>query len=115
MKKKLTIIIGAVVLMAGTMTAFGQASELDELKAKMRAMEQMMQQMQQKINEMERQKAAPTVITGATGDVAVVTFPSIIREIIGRPAEVTPRDALNNQQEGAQRANDLTLDPKYRG
>ena len=111
-----TIIAVAAFFATGSTRAFGQASELDELKAKMKAMEQMMQQMQQKISELERQKAAPAApVTGTTGDVAVVTFPPVTREIVGRPAEVTPRDALNNQQEGAQRANDLTLDPKYRG
>ena len=122
MKTKLsttfTTIAVAALLVTGNITAFGQ-SEIDDLKAKMKAMEKMMQEMQQKISDLEKQKAAPPPATPSTpippGESATVTLQPQTREITGRASPIQDRQAMNNQQEAAQRPNDLTLDPKYNG
>jgi len=123
MKTKCTTTIIAAVaaafLLTGSITAFGQA-EVDDLKAKMKAMEKMMQEMQQKIADLEKQKAAPapTATPPAPvppGEAAKVTLQPQTREIVGHASPIQDRQTLNNQQEAAQRPNDLTLDPQYNG
>jgi hypothetical protein len=110
-----TLLAGAL-LATGGWTALGQSSELDDLKAKVKAMEQMMMEMKQKIGDMERQQQIqafrPIV---ATNGAEVVTFQTPPKEIVGHPSPIEDRGALRDEQEGAPRPNDLTLDPKYRG
>src|SRR5436190_1878685 len=114
MKNKCTTMIVAVValILTGSFTAFGQ-SEMDDLKAKMKAMEKMMQDMQHKINELEQQKGLPAA--APTGGVTTVVLAPAPREVIGHASPIESRPSLNNQQEGAPRPKDYTLDPQYRG
>ena len=116
------------------------ASEIDELKATMQSMQKSMEQMQKKIAELEQEnkkqkeqaaaarttapgpKGGPRAVTSTTttttvdqyGNQVVTIAPSAVT-IEAHASQVTPRGALNDQQEAAPRPNDLTLDPKYRG
>ena len=111
------IIVALALISAGSITTRAQTSEIEELKAKMKAMEQTMEEMKQKIADLEKQKALPAVpVAGpVTGGVEVVTFKPVTEQIVGHASPIEPRHALNDQQEAAPRPNDLTLDPKYRG
>ena len=112
-----------------------RASEIDELKAELRVMQQSMDQMRQRIGQLEQEnqkqkqkmaatrtsapppaegpRTAPPLID-ANGNAVVTIAPSAVT-IQSHASEVTQRPAVNDQQEAAPRPNDLTLDPKYRG
>jgi hypothetical protein len=113
-----------------------RASEVDELKATMQAMQKSMEQMQARIAELERENhkqkqhaaasgaarapapAEGTVASPPSGSVGgnqTVTIAPTAVTIEGRASEIKDRPALDDQQEAAPRPNDLTLDPKYRG
>jgi hypothetical protein len=120
--KSITVktIIPAALLAVGAMNTPAQTPEIEDLKAKMKLMEQTMQEMKQRIAELEtKQPAPPAAAPAATeptfADVARVIFSPASTEIVGRASPVEDRGTLNNQQEAAQRPNDLTLDPQYRG
>jgi hypothetical protein len=113
-----------------------RASEVDELKATVQAMQKSMEQMQARIAELERENhkqkqqasasraarvPAPATepATGSTsavgsGDQVVTIAPTAVT-IEGRASEIKDRPAMDDQQEPAPRPNDLTLDPEYRG
>jgi hypothetical protein len=112
-----------------------RASEMDDLKAEIRIMQQSMEQMQKKIAQLEQEnqkqkqqqqvasKAAPAppaegprpaAPIDANGNQVVTIAPKPVT-IEGRASEVVDRPAMDDQQEAAPRPNDLTLDPKYRG
>lgn len=116
-----TLFVAATLIIAGSGRTLAQNSELDELKAKMKAMEETMQQMRQKIEDLEkRNAAAPPPVAAApavqtSNGVDVVTFQPPTKPVLGHASQVPPRSAMNDQQEAAQRPNDLTLDPTYRG
>jgi len=112
------IIVGLALVVGASITTRAQSPEIDDLKAKMKAMEQTMEEMKQKIADLEKQKAlpaAPVAAAPATGGVEVVTFAPPTKPLIGHASPIEPRHALNDQQDAAPRPNDLTLDPKYRG
>ncbi|HEX7862258.1 MAG TPA: DcaP family trimeric outer membrane transporter [Verrucomicrobiae bacterium] len=117
----LSTILPAALLLAGGVTAGAQTpAEVDELKAKMRLMEQSMQEMKQRISELESNTAAQALkgaITNTTEEAGSnrVKFWPALTEFLGRPSLVEDRNLLNDHQEGAPRPNDLTLDPQYRG
>jgi DcaP outer membrane protein len=112
-----------------------RASEVDELKATVQAMQKSMEQMQTRITELEREnhkqkketaasRAAPpapaegmanSAPSDSAGGNQVVTIAPTAVTIQGRASEIKDRPALDDQQEAAPRPNDLTLDPKYRG
>lgn len=118
-------------------TSSARASEIDDLKAEMRIMQQSMDQMQKKISQLEQENQkqkqkqqvaatrtvpappaegphpAPPLID-ANGNAVVTIAPQTVT-LEGHASEVTQRPAVNDQQEAAPRPNDLTLDPKYRG
>src|SRR5690349_17851466 len=110
-----------------------KASELDDLKAQIRFMQQSMDQMRQRLTQLEKenqkqkQQAASTKVAApaegphpapplidANGNEIVTIVPSAVT-VQGHASQVTQRPAINDQQEAAPRPNDLTLDPKYRG
>jgi hypothetical protein len=112
-----------------------RASEVDELKATMQAMQKSMEQMQARIAELERENhkqkqhatatraaaSAPAEGTAAgptsenvSGNQPVTIAPTAVT-IEGHASEIKDRPAMDDQQEAAPRPNDLTLDPKYRG
>src|SRR5689334_6117099 len=129
------------ILIAAAVATPSPASEIDELKAQIQSMQKSMEQMQQKISKLERENqqqkqqtaAAKPAQTGGKeepGRVSTATttttsvdqyrnqtvtiVPSAVT-IESHASQVTPRGALNDNQEPAPRPNDLTLDPKYRG
>jgi hypothetical protein len=127
------------ILIAATVAPRSPASEIDELKAQIQSMQKSMEQMQQKIGKLERENqqqkqqtaAAKPAQTGGKegarrvstttttsvdqyGNQTVTIVPSAVT-IESHASQVTPRGALNDNQEAAPRPNDLTLDPKYRG
>ena len=115
MKLKTTksVLLIAALVAAGTVTAPAQSTDLDQLKAAMHTMQTNMEAMQQKINELEMEKgAAAAPGTNAAEGVSFTTPP---KPIIGHASPVADRGNLNDNQEEAQRLNDLTLDPQYRG
>jgi len=113
-----------------------RASEVDELKATVQAMQNSMEQMQARIAELEQEnhkqkkqaaasRAAPppaAAVEPASGSTSaagssdqVVTIAPTTVTIEGRASEIKDRPAMDDQQVAAPRPNDLTLDPKYRG
>src|SRR4030095_12317672 len=129
-------IIAVCIVIA--LAAPARASELDELKTQIQAMQQSMEQMQKKIDRLERENqqqkqqtaaAKPAQTGGKEGPGRVATTTTTVDQygnqtvtiaptavtIESHASQVTPRGALNDNQEAAPRPNDLTLDPKYRG
>jgi hypothetical protein len=86
-------------------------------------MQQTIKELQQQIIELKQQQtnsppAAPsTLATNQTVTMmpGKVVFSQTVSEISGNQAQVTSRHTFNDQQEGAERSGDLTLDPKYHG
>jgi hypothetical protein len=117
LNKNLRTILPAALLMAGGASVGAQTTEVEDLKQKMKLMEQTMQEMKQRIGELETHSSAPptNAITSAGPGTARVSFWPATTEIVGHASPVQDRGTLNNQQEAAQRPDDLTLDPKYRG
>ena len=134
---KVLLIVSVALLVSVGPIATARASELDDLKVQMQAMQKGMEQMQQKIAELEKEnqkqkrqataaaKTAPPPApaegpaTGlpsvdANGNQIVTIAPPTVT-IEGHASEVRDRTAMDDQQESAPRPNDLTLDPKYRG
>jgi hypothetical protein len=132
-KNNKTSLLTLFVFLAVLATA--RASEIDELKATVQAMQKSMEQMQQKIAELEQEnhkqkeqaaasRATPAAVTqvpapgptpeGVSGNQVVTIAPTAVT-IEGRASEIKDRPAMDDQQESAPRPNDLTLDPKYRG
>src|SRR5215471_4370736 len=136
-RQNFTFILALLIGVGSTMSV--RASELDDLKAQMRVMQETMDQMQKKITHLEQEnqkqkqqqqqqvatsKKAPAPpaegsrppppLIDANGNAVVTIAPQTVT-IAGHASEVTDRPAVNDQQEPAPRPNDLTLDPKYRG
>jgi DcaP outer membrane protein len=129
-KYRTSLIVSLALLAAVGITAPAGASEIDELKATVQAMQKSMQQMQRKIAELEQEnrtqkqqaaasRPAPAVATEGSAAAPVsgqtVTIAPTAVTIEGHASEVKQRPALDDQQEAAPRPDDLTLDPKYRG
>jgi hypothetical protein len=117
-----TIVLAAALVAAGSINTLAQTSELDELKAKMKAMEQTMEEMKQKIAELEKQKAAAPAPVPTRASVLESNSPSMQTlekvaegETVARQSPVTYRGAFNDQQTPASRPNDYTLDPTLQG
>jgi hypothetical protein len=119
--KTLKTILPAALLVAGSIATPAQNAEVEELKAKMRLMEQTMQEMKQRLSELETKPSVPPATAtppsekSGFAEAARVIFSPAATEIIGHASPVEDRGTLNNQQEAAPRPNDLTLDPQYRG
>jgi hypothetical protein len=132
------IIVSLALLVAVGTTAPARASEVDDLKATVQAMQKSMEQMQARIAELEKEnhkqkqqaaasKAAPPSAPVAAAQPASapasvtssgeqeVTIAPMAVTVEGRASEIRDRPAMDDQQEAAPRPNDLTLDPKYRG
>jgi hypothetical protein len=130
---KQSLIVSIALLIPVAFTAPARASEIDDLKAEMRIMQQSMDQMQKKIAQLERenqkqkqQAAASRAAPAASGTTVqapapapastqTVTIAPTAVTLEGHASQITDRPAMNDQQEAAPRPNDLTLDPKYRG
>jgi hypothetical protein len=134
-KKSVAVTLAVFVFFLAVTPA--RASEMDELKATVQAMQKNMEEMQKKIAHLEQEnrqykhqasvsRAAPPANTTVTTETSsssappapgtqVVTIAPTAVTIQGRPSQIRDRPALDDQQEAAPRPNDLTLDPKYRG
>ena len=115
-----SLIILTALLAAGSSPVSAQNSELDQLKAAMKSMEQTIEQMKQKIAELEKQRtqAPAPVATNALEKTSesIQTLEKVAAgEAIGEKSPITYRGAMNDQQEAASRPKDYTLDPTYRG
>lgn len=130
-----TFILALLIGVGSTMSV--RASELDDLKAQMRIMQETMDQMQKKITHLEQENQkqkqqqqiaaskktpappaegphpAPPLID-ANGNAVVTIAPQAVT-IPAHASQVKQRPAINDQQEAAPRPDDLTLDPQYRG
>src|SRR5256886_6199463 len=129
MISKRSVVVSLTLSVFLVFGAAARASELDELKATVQAMQKNMAEMQKKINALEQENRtykhqtaskavlAPTAIAEGTADTAsdqTVTIAPTAVTIEGHASEVTQRPALDNQQEAAPRPNDLPLDRSYR-
>jgi hypothetical protein len=134
-KRQTTLLVAFTLVVTVGLAVPAPASELDDLKAQMQAMQKSMEQMQNKITQLEQEnqkqrqqaaasRAAPSAPTGArlagptsetAGGNQVVTIAPATTTIEGHASEIKQRPAVNDQQVAAPRPNDLTLDPKYRG
>src|ERR1043166_2566402 len=120
MKTTRILIIATALLVSGGVTALAQNSDLDQLKNKVKEMEQMIEQMKQKITELEKSKAQPPPaiatnrLEAASASIQTLEKVAAGEKISGR-SPVTYRGALNDQQEAASRPKDYTLDPTYQG
>jgi len=130
MISKRSVVVSLTLSVFFVFGAAARASELDELKATVQAMQKNMAEMQKKITALEQENRtykhqtaskavlAPTAIAegtaGTASDQTVTIAPTAVT-IEGRASEIKDRPAMDDQQEAAPRPNDLTLDPKYRG
>lgn len=139
-KTERSVLLSLALLIAFPLMA--RASEIDDLKAEMRLMQQNMAEMQKKMARLEAEKAQQqtkksTTVSRTTTATRIASVPSTLNDtepppampgtdqtvtivpsavtVEGRASEVRQRPAFDNQQEAAPRPNDLTLDPKYRG
>lgn len=91
--------------------------ELQQLKANMQQMQKTMEEMRKKIAELEKEKAAAPAASAI--DRTSPSYKALEKvaagQDIGSASPVGQRPSFNDQQEGAQRPKDFTLDPKYRG
>ena len=123
MQRTSTILLLAAALFAApTLPTSAQNSELEELKAKMKAMEQTMEEMKQKIAELEKQKAPAPAPAQARASLLESNSPSVqtlekvaAGETVARQSPVEDRGAMNDQQTAASRPKDFTLDPTFQG
>ena len=112
-----TMALVLALFAASGLPAWAQNSELDQLKANMQKMQKSMEEMQKKLEELEKEKAAASASNAvARTSPSYQTLEKVAAgKDIGTASPVGHRPALNDQQEGAQRSKDSTLDPKYRG
>ena len=111
--KVIKTVLAAALPIAASVPAFGQSAEIEELKAKMKAMEQTLSETKQRLADLEKGQAGAVVKT--TNDLGLIVFHFPTAQVEGHPSPVAPRNALNDQQDPAPRPNDLTLNPKYNG
>ena len=122
---KTTSLIVALFLAAG-ISARAQSPDLEQLKATIDAMQKSMGQMQQQIKDLQTELAKEKATVAAAvvrGSNALAENSASIRAMekiaaggeVGRQSPVTPRSAMRDEQEGAPRPKDYTLDPKYNG
>ncbi|MGZ4974122.1 MAG: DcaP family trimeric outer membrane transporter [Limisphaerales bacterium] len=120
---KTLILIAVSATLACVAGAQAQTPSLEQMQAQLQAMQQMVTNLQQQITELKGQQKAPpsqattesitTKTTGDTNDALVFIAPQI--KTPPQAAQVKSHETFRDYQEGAPRAGNLTLDPKYRG
>jgi hypothetical protein len=104
--------------------ASAHSATTEQLETTVNEMQKTIENLQQQIIELKNQQPvvppqanSPGLATNQTLTVSSdkVVFSQTVTEITGHEAQVTSRNTFNDQQEAAQRANDQTLDPKYKG
>ena len=110
------------------LVAGAQGPTLEDLQSTVTNMQQTIQDLQQQIIEMKKQQqqqaaqpppaVSPAPVPATQPMVlphGTVVFLEPTNEVVGHASQVESRHNFNDQQEAAQRANDLTLDPAYHG
>ena len=124
MKTTQSLMVATALFAAGSIPAWAQNSELDQLKEQVKSMEKTIEQMKQKIENLEKAKAQPppVTITAAptnTLEASSRSFQTMEKIAAGQQVSekspVTYRNTLNDAQEAASRPRDYTLDPTYQG
>jgi len=115
--KHRTYCIFLMGLFAGTVAAWAQPPELDQLKAKLQQLEQMMQDLKGQIAAAEEGQAPGTptakAVVAPTAGATKVPPPQVPTEHMG---ELTmTREAANQNAESAPRINNEEMDPALRG
>ena len=105
----------AVLSMTIALVAGAQTQSLDQMQSTLKEMQKTITNLQQQIIELKKQQPAPPPATAQPTPGQGVEFIPPTIKVPPAASQVTPRDALNDQQEAAQRPGNLTLDPKYRG
>ena len=113
------MLLALVLLAAGSLRVSAQNAELDQLKATLQQMQKTINEMQKKISDLEREKAtnaapAPSLIERTSPSYQALEKVAAGTNL-GSASLIEHRPALNDQQEGAPRPKDYTLDPTYRG
>jgi hypothetical protein len=106
-----------VLVLLTAIPASAQNSELDQMKNTLQQMQKTIDEMQKKILELEKEKAearTPSAIEKVSPSYQTLEKIAAGQDL-GHPSQIEQRPALNDQQEGAPRPRDHTLDPKYRG
>jgi hypothetical protein len=101
------LIAGSLVVFSATV-ARAADSEIEELKAQIKALTE-------RVIQLEKEKAAAPAPVVTTNVVVETVVAPATNTIVGHASPIADRGNLNDQQAAAQRPNDLTLDPKYRG
>ena len=110
--RRLRRLVALVALAFVCSPARAADKEIEELKQQIRML-------QRRVEELEKERAAPPPAAAAPAPAPVAPIAKTKepekKEVVGQPSEVTPREALRDEQEAAPRPGALTLDPKYRG
>jgi hypothetical protein len=116
---KMVLAVIAMVAVA-TVRTQAQTTDLDQLKASVKSMEQTIADLKAKIADLEKAKAAPPPSHAATAletnSLSIHTMEKVAAgEKVAEQSPILNRDALNDQQEAASRPKDYTLDPQFHG
>lgn len=111
MKTKILVVLSMTI----ALVASAQAPDLEQLQNSMKQMQQLITNLQNEIKELKKQSfMVPATNQPVVAGKGLEFIPPSIKEP-PKASQVTPRDTINDYQESAQRPNDLTLDPKYKG
>lgn len=126
MKKRILLTSTAIlVALAVAPPSFAQSSELEELKAAMRAMQKTIAEQNARIATLEKKQAAPVQkaaakpavsgrsVTVAGMDVPIAELPAVA--LPRDPTSVRDADTFLDLQTAAPRVNNAPLDPKLKG
>ena len=113
MKTKILVVLSMTI----ALVASAQAPDLEQLQNTVKALQQMVTNLQQEVLELKKQRAIPMAPTNelATQEKGAVEFISPTIKTPPKASQVEQRDSFHDYQEAAIRANNVTLDPKYKG
>jgi hypothetical protein len=105
-----------LAILFGSVAQAQESPEVKQLKATVESLQKTVQQLNDRLATLEKEKttqATKSVTQAAQPPAVQASASAAIPE--GNASPVTQRESLNDQQAGAPRLNDLTLDPKYNG
>src|SRR5215218_6539833 len=103
----------AVLPLAWSVAAYAGSPEVEELKSQVRMLQERLEQLEKK--EQARPVPAPARAGETGGALATTVTTAAEPAITGEASAVKNRASLRDEQQGAPRPDDLTLDPQYRG
>lgn len=116
MRMRAVFILIVLALGACAAVQAQESPEVQQLKATVEALTKTVQQLNERLATLEQQKAPPPPATPPPPAPQAQGVPPAAGEVPeGNASAVTLRESFNDQQTGAPRPDDLTLDPKYRG